>query len=667
MDLKRQTKFPTIRPLLDNFRDSLNPGVFFPGLLLVTALLVIAALIPQQLELFLDSLQQSLFQHLSPVYVLCVAVMLLCVPILAFSRYGDIRLGRDDEQAQFSLFAWASMLFSCGMGVGLLFFGVSEPLTHYIHPPVGESESTLAAQQALTTTFFHWGLHAWSIYAIVGLILAYFGFRHHLPLTLKGALYPLFSKKMHAPLGKAADIFALLATVLGIATSLGFGLYQLAGGIESVFGIVVDEVAKIGLLTLIALLAGLSAVSGIGRGVRLLSQTNCLMTAALMALILWLGPVEFTLKATLQSTGMYLSELLSRSFHVYAYRPNAQHWFGQWTVSYWGWWLAFSPFVGLFIAKISRGRTIREFLLGAILLPGGFTLLWMGIFGSNALYQVRELGNQALAQVAMLDPSGALFDFLGTFPMGTLLKIMALFMLVIYLITSIDSGALVADALSVKENVDTDNDSRAAARLFWTSTITLTTLLLMHCGGLKALQTLTLVCALPFALLICLALWGLFKQLRKDISENPGIGTEQTPVVIQNRPETGFSLLQKIKPTLAHLAHTLKEYGTHAHVFHKGQSVFLRIHVPEVTDFVYAVHRFKHENEHRLNSPLVKVNMTDRSHDFDIVRANPSEIWLDVLLQYRRYLMANNALSKHADRLTSPAQLKRFGLSAMQN
>jgi choline/glycine/proline betaine transport protein len=315
-------------------------------------------------------------------YVLVVAIVLLSILFFSFSRYGDIKLGPDHAEPAYSGISWFSMLFAAGMGIGLMFFGVAEPVMHFLQPPLGDGGTVDAASQAMTLTFFHWGFHAWAIYAIVALLLGYFAYRHGLPLTMRSAFYPLIGERIYGPIGAAIDVFAIVCTACGIATSLGLGVLQINSGLEYLLGIPVNATVQVALIAITMALASISVAMGLNAGIKRLSELNIAFAVLLLIGVLVAGPTILILAGTLESLGIYLSELISKTFTLYAYDPT--DWLGGWTIFYWGWWLSWSPFVGLFIARISRGRTIREFTLGAILVPCGFTLLWMGVFGNSA-------------------------------------------------------------------------------------------------------------------------------------------------------------------------------------------------------------------------------------------------------------------------------------------
>jgi choline/glycine/proline betaine transport protein len=501
----------------DNFEQAetktyINPPVFFFSAFLIIALVTFAGLKPELADSWFKSLQQDLFVNASWFYVLAVALILLSVAYLGLSRYGNIKLGPDHAEPDYSYFSWFAMLFSAGMGIGLMFFGVAEPVMHYLSPPVGTPETTAAAKQAMELTFFHWGLHAWAIYAIVALILAFFSYRHGLPLTLRSALYPIIGDKIYGPIGHAVDIFAVIGTVFGVATSLGYGVLQVNAGLNHLFGLPINETVQVILVIVIMGMATLSVVSGLDKGIRILSELNLGLAVLLLLLVVALGPTVLLLKSFVENTGGYLSEIVSKTFNLYAYEPKSSDWLGGWTLLYWGWWLSWSPFVGMFIARVSRGRTIREFVIGVLFVPSGFTLMWMTAFGNSAINLIANKGATTLAHIVQTDVSLALFSFLEHFPLPSVLSFIAMVMVIMFFVTSADSGAMVVDTLASGGAQHTP----VWQRIFWASMMAVVAIFLLIAGGLSALQTVTIASALPFSIILLIAIYGLFKALRID-------------------------------------------------------------------------------------------------------------------------------------------------------
>lgn len=461
-------------------RSTLNPPVFYTSAALILALVLFTVLLQEEAQSLFNHVQQWIITNASWFYVLAVALILISVVFLAVSRYGDIKLGPDHSRPDYRNTTWFAMLFSAGMGIGLMFFGVAEPVMHFTTPPVGEPNTVQAAKEAMKLTFFHWGLHAWAIYAIVALILAFFSYRHGLPLTLRSALYPLIGERIYGPIGHAVDIFAIIGTVFGVATSLGYGVLQINSGLHHLFGWPVNQTVQIALIAATCGLATLSVASGLDRGIRILSELNLSLAVILLLFVLVLGPTVFLLQTYVQNTGAYLSDIVNKTFNLYAYEPT--DWIGGWTLLYWGWWLSWSPFVGLFIARISRGRTIREFVCGVLFVPAGFTLLWMTVFGDTAIHMVLQEGFTQLAEVVNQDSSVALFAFLEHFPLGSVISLVAVLMVVVFFVTSADSGALVVDMLASSGK----DHSPLWQRIFWSVLMGVVAIALLLADGLKA-------------------------------------------------------------------------------------------------------------------------------------------------------------------------------------
>ena len=489
---------------------TISPPVFYSSAVLIAILVMFAGIFPTTAQSFFGDLQSWIIENVSWFYILAVALILFSAMFLAFSRYGDIKLGPDHSQPDYKSTSWFAMLFSAGMGIGLMFFGVAEPVMHFIAPPVGDPNTVEAAKEAMKLTFFHWGLHAWAIYAMVALILAFFAYRHGLPLTLRSALYPLIGERIYGPIGHAVDVFAIISTVLGIATSLGYGVLQINSGFNYLFDLPIGTNTQVILIIAITALATLSVATGLDKGIRILSELNLLLAVILLTLVLTLGPTALLLKSFVENTGGYLSEIVNKTFNLYAYNPT--DWLGGWTLLYWGWWISWSPFVGMFIARVSRGRTIRQFLTGVLLVPTGFTFMWMTVFGNTSIYLIMKKGMTQLADTVNADSSLALFAFLEHFPFSTLLSMVAVCMVVLFFVTSADSGSLVIDMLASGGKTETP----LWQRIFWASSTGVVAITLLLTGGLAALQTLTIASALPFSVILLIAIWGLLKALHID-------------------------------------------------------------------------------------------------------------------------------------------------------
>ena len=491
-----------------------NPPVFYISAVLILAFAAASALFPKRVGSAFDALQAEIVRDFGWFYILAVAFFLLFVLFLMMSRYGDVKLGPDDSEPEYSYLSWFAMLFSAGMGIGLLFFGVAEPIQHYALPPVGEGSTVQSAREAMVLTFFHWGLHAWAIYIVVGLALAYFAFRRGLPLTLRSSLFPLIGNRIHGPIGHAIDIFAVLGTMFGVATSLGFGVLQVNAGFAHLFGLPVTPQVQIILIAAITGLATLSAGTGLNKGVKRLSELNIILAIALLLFVLAAGSTVFLLSAYVQNIGSYLGAVVQRTFRMYAYEPN--DWLGNWTLFYWGWWISWSPFVGMFIARISRGRTIREFVVGVLLVPVLFTFLWMTVFGNTAI-ALDLSGAAPIVQTVATNLPVALFEVLEQLPFPLITSALATVLVITFFVTSADSGALVIDMIT----------SGAAPnppvwqRVFWAICAGLVAAVLLLAGGLQALQTAALASALPFAVIMIFICYGLLRALQTESEGTP--------------------------------------------------------------------------------------------------------------------------------------------------
>ncbi len=507
---------------------NVNPNVFLSTVIIIAIFIAIVIIAPSSFEFLTQQLKQWITDSFSWFYVLSVAIFLILLIYIACSASGKIKLGPDHSQPEYSNGSWFAMLFTAGMGIGLMFFGVAEPVMHYVSPPSGDPESIASAQQALRITFFHWGLHAWAIYAVVGLALAYFAYRHNLPLKTRSALYPIIGKKIYGPWGDSIDTFATIGTVFGVATSLGFGVTQINSGLHYLFGIEQSSNVQVILIIFVSALASMSVFLGLDKGVKRLSELNLILALVLLAFVFIAGPSIYLLQTTIQNMGSYMSNLFGMTFNLYAYQPNG--WIGGWTIMYWAWWISWSPFVGMFIARVSRGRTIREFIVGVLLIPTGFTIIWMGFLGNAALFNIMQEHNVSLIHAVQSDSSVALFEFLNHLPFSGVMSLLATVLVMLFFVTSADSGALVTDYLTAK----TEN-SPTWQRLFWTVLMAVLAIILLLVGGLSALQSSIIMSALPFTFIMLLMSWGLLKALKLDATKMKAIQEARiTPRAINN-------------------------------------------------------------------------------------------------------------------------------------
>ncbi|CAA9419765.1 MAG: High-affinity choline uptake protein BetT [uncultured Rubrobacteraceae bacterium] len=447
-------------------------------------------------------------------YMLMTSFFLGFAIWLALSRYGKIRLGRPDDRPEFGYFAWFAMLFQAGMGIGLVFWSVSEPVTHYADPPLGmaQPETAGAASLALQTAFFHWGLHPWAIYAVVGLAVAYFSYRRGMTnLQISTVFRPLIGDRVDGPLGKAIDIIAILATLFGVAVSLGLGTLQIDAGLGEAFGLPSGVGLQMGIIAVTAVAYMLSASTPINKGVNILSQTSMLLAFVLLVYFLIVGPTLLQLNTFTQETGGYLANLIPRSFDMAAFEPQEATWLADWTIFFWATWIAWAPYVGVFVARISRGRTIREFILGVMIAPTIFSMIWFSVFGAAGI-QADNQTNGAISSAAGNSEALGLFAFLGQSPLFLLTSVSMIFLVWIFFVAGADAGTIVLGSMSAGGAPD----PKRRIKLTWGVIMGALAAILLLVGGLDALQNGAILAATPFAILMCLMCWCLYKTLRSD-------------------------------------------------------------------------------------------------------------------------------------------------------
>lgn len=489
-------------------RSSFNLFVTGVTLALVIGLVLVTLLMPEQMNAVLNTAKAGIFKNFAWFYILVFSVFLFFMLFTALSQFGDVKLGTDEEVPEFGFLSWLAMLFAAGMGVGLMFFGVAEPLSHFGSDITGITSTTdVRTKEALLHTAFHWGLHAWGVYGVISLALAYFAFRYKLPLALRSCFYPLLKDKINGRIGDGIDILALVATLFGIITTLGYGSAQMGSGIVEM-GWVADNSfgLQIAVIVCVMILAVGSAISGVGKGVKILSETNLVLAICLLLFVLATGPTLYLLGAFSENLGYYFSNVINLSFKTYTYEPDNVGWFNDWTVVYWAWWCSWAPFVGLFIARISRGRTIREFVFGVLTIPTIFSILWFSVFGNGGIWLDTHIANGALSALTGT-PDVLLFRFLDYLPLSGLTSFVALISIGLFFITSADSGIYVLNNIASR---DKSLANPAWQAVLWGVLMSVVAIVLMKSGGLGALQSVTMIAALPFALLMlvmCISLW----------------------------------------------------------------------------------------------------------------------------------------------------------------
>ncbi len=644
-----------------NFRTTFTKQVAIPGISVLFLLSIFGGLFPQETEQFLSRIQHFIYDHLSWVYMLVLTLVILFLMVVAFSKKGNIRLGSDDAKPQYSLVSWISMLFSAGVGIGLMYFGIAEPMAHSLNPEL--SEGLNRAKEAQLDTFFHWGIHGWALYAAVGLIIAYFAYRYKLPLSLRSGLYPLLKDKIGGKWGAFVDTFALCSTFFGIATSLGFGVVQLNAGLVHI-GLIPESSFGIQAFLVVSLvsLAILSSLSGVNKGVKMLSELNMGLAVLLLLFVLFLGPTIYLLSAFSEGLGYYFNNIVELTFKTFAFEEAGKSWFLDWTIMYWAWWISWSPFVGLFIARISKGRTIREFILGVLLIPSTFIFLWMTVFGNGAIWLDEHvlLGNLS-AMSGNLD--GMLFAFFEAFPLSTLLSVLAVLMITVFFVTSADSGILVINGLSSKNRADAPKWQY----LFWGGMLVLSSLTLLYSGGLDALQTMTLITALPFGLVILVLLYGFWKALQTDEiyhaceftygSRSWGNGDWRQRLneilTFPYKRDVEKFLWNRVEPAFKELRTALEGKGVETFIYRgrRGKlSVELVIPHDTLRNFRYGVmaspvvvsdNFMEEENTPEVKDSELFIPVTyyaDRRSGNDIQYLSKDEIIADVLKEYERFL-----------------------------
>ena len=646
-----------------------NPPVFIGAGGLCLLFVLYAVLMPETAETLFGSIQAWVVHSAGWFYVLAVALFLIFVVVLALSDYGRIKLGPDHSEPDYSYLSWFAMLFSAGMGIGLMFFGVAEPVMHTMTPPVGDPATADAAREAMRITFFHWGVHAWAIYAVVALSLAYFAFRHKLPLTIRSAFYPLIGERIYGPIGHAVDIFAVLGTLFGVATSLGFGVMQVNAGLNYLFDVEIGTGVQIALIAGITVLATVSVVLGLDGGIRRVSELNLILAVVLLLFVLVAGPTVYLLQTYVQNIGHYLSGLVDTTFKLYAYEPTG--WIGGWTLFYWGWWIAWSPFVGMFIARVSRGRTIREFVVGVLMVPVGFTFLWMTFFGNTAIHMVLEQGITQLADAVAADTSVALFQFFEYLPLTTIASIVATVLVITFFVTSSDSGSLVVDMLT---SGGTEEDTPVWQRIFWSVTEGVIAAALLVAGGLSALQTATIASALPFTVVMLLMCWGLLRALRLEIvkrvslrdamlaprvAHNPVPWEKRLSRIIRqpNREEVLAFIDGTVQQALQRVAGEIQQKNIEAVVNRDDKDrLWMSVNHGEEMDFFYSVHARPYTpptfvmrdtskaRGDKLRYYRAEVYLKEGGQDYDIMGWTEEQVIADVLDQYEKHMHFLNAV-----------------------
>ncbi len=657
---------------------TLNKPVFITSAAITVLVTVWCVALPDNALLVLSTVVGWVSNWFGWYYIALTTVVLVFVVYLGFSRHGRVRLGPEHSRPEFSTGAWAAMLFAAGIGTDLIFYSVYEPATQYLSPPSIEGGTVEAAREATAWTLFHYGMSGWAMYSMMGMALAFFAYRLNLPLAVRSALFPLIGKRVDGPIGHATDTAAVLGTIFGVATSLGIGVVSLNAGLNIVFGVPQGLAAQMSLVVLAVLIAGISATTGVSKGIKLVSQINVVLAILLVVFILVTGRTAQLLNAMVLNVGDYARLLPGMTMQTFPFEDNAE-WMGLWTLFFWAWWIAWSAFVGLFLARISRGRTIRQFVLGTLLIPFSYIVMWVSIFGNAAIDELRA-GNASFESVVTqaTGPDQGLWALLQEYPLFPVVATLAIVVGLLFYVTSADSGALVMANLSSRLRTAND-DAGAGLRIFWAIATGALTLAILSAGNIFALQYATIIVGLPFAFVMLAVMWGLHKALvveakrvdsstgslpgalsgRSSGSETSDSARPSVPwqsrvrraMAFPSRAEADTFLAGIVTPALEEVAGELEEQGVPAEVAsvvdESGQpAIALRAAVGGEQPFVYAVQhgevpvpayggRVPRGDE--VYSRL-EVHLREGGQGYDVMGYTHTQLLDDVLDQYERHL-----------------------------
>ncbi|MEH7239153.1 glycine betaine uptake BCCT transporter [Bacillus sp. JJ1562] len=491
-------------------------SVFIISLILTLIFIIWGVFFTENLAHVTDIIYNGSIDYLGWVYLGATLFFVIFSVYLLFSRYGDIRLGKKTDRPDFNTASWLAMLFGAGMGIGIVYWGVAEPVTHYTNPPVGEPYTVGAANNAMKYTFFHWGLDPWAIYTVIGLALAFFQYNKKLPASVSSAFYPMLGDRIYGPIGKTIDILSIFATVFGIATSLGLGAMQVTAGMHDLFGIPNVLLVQIIVIAVATVIFTISINTGLERGIQYLSNAAMIISFAIMLLIFIVGPSMTVVKVFFNTSGLYISDFIQMSLRLNPFGEG--EWIASWTLFYWAWWIAWAPFVGMFIARVSKGRTVREFVIGVLIFPTLGTCLWMSVFGGSALDLVQNTGNHDLAARLTEDVSLSIFTFFDYLPFSSMLSILGFAVVVIYYITVADTATFVLGMLSEGGTLNPSNKIKVT----WGVIQSALAAVLLLAGGLNVLQTASIAAALPFAIILIIMSFSLLKGLKSEVEVQRG-------------------------------------------------------------------------------------------------------------------------------------------------
>jgi glycine betaine transporter len=506
-------------------RSRIDWAVFVPAAAITVIFTIWGITANESLTAATGVILDFLIGDLGSVYVLAVCSFVAICVFLMFSRYGHIRLGKDDDRPEFGTLSWISMMFAAGMGIGLLFYGVAEPISHFSAPPPGlaDAQTEEAARVAMQYTFLHWGVTGWSIYAIAGLALAYFGYRHGGRNLVSTACRPIFGHRVDGMLGRSLDVAAVLATLFGLIPSLGMGALQVNGAMEFVWGVPNSATVQMLFIAVVTALFVLSATTGVGKGVQFLANLSMLVAIAIAVFVVVVGPTRYIFKSLIEDVGLYAYTFWPMMLRTGTFGQDS--WVQSWTIFYWAWWISWAPFVGTFIARISKGRTIREFVLGVLLLPAAVSLVWFVIFGGTAIHLSLTQG-VGIVEAVEASQASALFALLDQFPLAGTISIAVMVLIVLWFVSGADAGAVVMGILCSRGSADPPRLITA----FWGIAAAVAAAVLLLAGGLTALQQTMVVMSAPFMVVMVILTVGMLKQLRAEpLPAVRGLGTDVVP------------------------------------------------------------------------------------------------------------------------------------------
>ncbi|MBD9644611.1 choline transporter [Pantoea sp. PNT02] len=649
-------------------KDRINPVVFYTSAGLILTFSLVTIFYSELAASWLLTAVNWVTSTFGWYYMLAATLYIVFVIYMACSRYGAIKLGPEQSKPEFSLLSWSAMLFAAGIGIDLMFFSVAEPVTQYMQPPEGAGQTMEAARQAMVWTLFHYGVTGWSMYALMGIALGYFSYRYNLPLTIRSALYPIFGKRINGPIGHTVDIAAVIGTIFGIATTLGIGVVQLNYGLNVLFDVPEGFTAQAALIVLSVIIATISVTSGVDKGIRILSELNVALALGLILFVLFMGKTDFLLNALVLNVGDYVNRFMGMTLNTFAF-DQPREWMNSWTLFFWAWWVAWSPFVGLFLARISRGRTIREFVLGTLIIPFTFTLLWLSVFGNAALYEIIH-GDAGFAQEVMAHAERGFYSLLAQYPAFKFSASVATITGMLFYVTSADSGSLVLGNFTSKLK-DINSDAPNWLRIFWSIAIGVLTMGMLMTNGISALQNATVIMGLPFSFVIFFVMAGLYKSLKVEDHRRASASRDTAPYIpasndrlswkkrlsrLMNYPGTRYTqkmMEEVLFPAMQDVAKELELRGGRVSLERaepeEGQPLGhldLRVLLGEEQDFVYQIWpqqysvpgftyraRSGKSTYYRLETFLL-----EGSQGNDLMDYNKEQVIIDILDQYERHL-----------------------------